>query len=252
MPNSEESDSKSQKKNDDKAFRYFVVFRPLLAKLLLQAIILYIAIISFQKFQQSESVINLFATELGKKLIEDVRIVQYTKDCPEEFVDIEFATFPASNPGCRCDLDIYDKEICDSIPATEKVNTAGACKQQDDFLSEIYKDSNVNRRLEAKVDNKEDFVPEYCECYADIEAVKEKTIDRYVKNHRICLKYSNVDTLTYLQSVFDDCLPENKCQHYFCKLNNNAENKCPIVKLELDRDFVYNPKTNETSDKVIY
>ena len=64
------------------------------------------------------------------------------------------------------------------------------------------------------------------------------SVSEWIPNRNICIKKGKINTLQYLDSInYKECATENICQYYFCKLNNQSNNTCPIADIKINYGF---------------
>ncbi len=76
-------------------------------------------------------------------------------------------------------------------------------------------------------------------CYNEVPKINdEKPVKLFYQNKKPCLyKDENLNTETYIQTTKLKCDPENVCNEFFCKKDNDKTNKCPITFLSSVKDY---------------
>jgi hypothetical protein len=70
--------------------------------------------------------------------------------------------------------------------------------------------------------------------------------------NKLCiLKDESTTTLTYLKTAFEHCDNKYGCQNYFCKKDNNSDNKCPIVDAYFSHNL-YQAWKNNKNESVLF
>lgn len=229
---------------------YFKFIRPYLFKLFTHLMLLLLSVNSYYQFLSSESSYQDFLNIMDTPVITDVKVIPGDQNCTSPYQEIYTATFPTTKPGCRCDYQVFTNNICQMIfmgldhsETGKNINNTN-CKLQDEMykmkekdylLAQEKKGMNFFNNNTSNLRQLDDMpsIPDTCKCFEFIEPIPEKkNITKWIKDKKICVfRDQQTTTLSYLKSAFEPCDAENRCQNYFCKNNNNASEKCPIVDL---------------------
>lgn len=95
--------------NGIKIFRYL---RPFLIKLLMHSILIYLSIRAYYSYESTAQTIEKFKDKLTDKVVIDIKIKDYEKDCDLGYESMKPVYFPAVSDGCRCQFQIFPKNVC--------------------------------------------------------------------------------------------------------------------------------------------
>jgi hypothetical protein len=191
----------------------YSLFKPYLGKLFSYIVLLIIAFNGFKLFKENQESYEDFIDDFREKVVTDIVFINKEEKCPNKYQDITPATFTETFDGCICNGFVLKRAQCNIF---EKVDGTRLCQPSDkpDFSSNNYF---------SKCDK----------CYTDVQGVGEIKVDKYYGDLKPCLKYDEeLSTLEYLKTATIPCSEENRCQDFFCKLNNDKNNRCPITFIE--------------------
>ena len=100
---------------EEKKIKAYNDVKPYLVRLFTHALLLFISIRAFQNFQDSVSTYQTFINLLNEKLVIDAITVNANDTCPTDYYNINKGTFPKINDGCRCDSEVFPKDVCNYI-----------------------------------------------------------------------------------------------------------------------------------------
>lgn len=136
------SETIKEKIKDDKDRGLIVLkyLRPFLIKLLLHMILLFVSVRAYISYKSSTDAYDTFTIALNKNVLVDVKFIDYNTPCPENYTNIISTGFPEVNDGCRCDWNIYPKEICQTLSQNLLDNINQSFKKNYTQFNMIYKE----------------------------------------------------------------------------------------------------------------
>lgn len=230
----------------------YILFRPYISRLFTYVVLLYLASNNYELFQSHKETYIDFLNILDEPLIVDIQLVPHSQNCPNGYINTAEYFFPASWDGCICDGYIFKSTQCKYA----NVKTKNKCsagymsfpdvsterKSSSQFkgprnLEEIQAPTNENGDAPnmGSVDSMDCLL-----CYQDVPHLQEENImlDKFYSDKKVCFKYDyEQSTISYMKSVTQYCDEKNICNEFFCKLNNDENNKCPITTL-LDKKYI--------------
>lgn len=199
-------------------------------------------------FTDSLSTYNGLLERLNQPIIMDAYATDVKESCKETYKEQVPQKFVNTMDGCICDGIFYSD--CRNIVSLTNVD----CLKENIFNTDYYDNGIFIKNSDPKCPkssvsccgkcynklNAFNFDEEFRKFYNISQEIKE--IDYFpvyfTKNRKLCVNYSDKQTsLTYLNSVNQECNPENVCNVFFCKFENKAENHCPPMYFEWGVEF---------------
>jgi hypothetical protein len=200
----------------------FHLFKSIIGRIFAYVILLYISINTYQLYQATKTSYEEFLFRMEEPLITDIKFVNNSDSCPDGYNEIINATIPSPVDGCACDGIVVRGSQCQLF----HIHTSTPCKAEHYYL-----DPNNNIS----------YSPLECNtCFTNFTNMKSEplNIEYFYPKLKPCLyPDENQTTQTYIASIATHCDKENICNEFFCKLNNDKNNKCPIT-FAKQRDWV--------------
>jgi viroplasmin and RNaseH domain-containing protein len=188
----------------------YSLFKPYLGKLFSYIVLLIIALNGYKLFKENQESYEDFIDDFREKIVTDIVFINKDEKCPNNYQDVTPATFTESFDGCICNGFVLKKAQCNIFEKVEGTRTCQSSDKPNFSLNNYFTKCDV--------------------CYTEVQGVGEILIDKFYGDVKPCLKYDEeLTTLEYLKTATLPCSEENRCQDFFCKLNNDYNNKCPIT-----------------------
>ncbi len=207
-------DNKNKKKDA------YVLFKPYISRLFTYIVLLYLAMNTFDLYTGNYESYKDFLDYFEEPLLTDIKFVTSNETCPNNYTDIRPTTFPQTLDGCLCDGMVLKLSQCKLF----KNQANRTCGTKDFFVPGVSDFTIPSNNNQSNLWTCND-------CYTQINTIPEELpIRNFYSDKRICLFYDQSQTTTtYIKSAGSECYPENICNEFFCKLNNDKNNKCPIT-----------------------
>ena len=119
---------KEEKKDEkDRGIQIFKYLRPFIIKLFFHSILIFLSIRAYLDFLDSSTAYDTFKNTLNEKVVLDIKIQDYEKECDSGYENIESTYFPAILNGCRCKNLILPGNLCSNL---RESNYTGADAQK--------------------------------------------------------------------------------------------------------------------------
>lgn len=187
----------------------------------------------FLFFNYNQDSIIPLKIDLEEPIVTDVLFANWFEDCPKGYIEMKTTAIPGNNAGCACDWNILPFKNCTNSKINPK---AVSCNI-------VEKPNNFNPNCGAKC----------CNCYNNIiDDISPRTFTVYYDQKKICYyKDPTLNTDNYLKSLTADCDQANTCNFYFCKLNNDYKNQCPLTNSVINTIETNYLTTNSTFDQPV-
>lgn len=219
---------------------YFILFKPIIYKLLVYFLLMYLAVDGKNGFQSSLDSFQQLIDRLNAPILLNMSTPLISESCPDNYVDINQVFVSDLKAGCVCDEQFFSESDCKSkvysfssvecLSSNTYYNSGSSSNncpsgytccnkcfsniKETDFNSTGIKNITVSSDSGLESDNN------------NIPAL----FSSFFKDRKICLLYSQEQTtLTYLESINNECDEENICNLYFCKYKNNKDYPCPGI-----------------------
>jgi len=237
--------------NEERQIKTYNDIKPYLVRLFTHTLLLYISISAYLNFESSQVTYQSLIDLLKKDTVSDVKLMNDSEACPINYTQINPFTIPPFKSGCRCDNQIYTQDVCKYIYNSTKGYSSiwsENCEYQNTYMDNKGDPSKlpptpknqINKETKKPLRQLWDFTvfPQYkenCSCYQNITSNnKEYTINTIFPGKKICIKFSNINTIDYFKTINIECDVKNRCQKYFCKKDNSPHEECPKVDLFFD------------------
>lgn len=127
---------------EDEKIKMYNNVKPYLVRLFTHALLLFISIKAYNNYILSTESYSDFISLLDKKVLIDAKLISEKYECEEDYEDIIPYEFPEISEGCRCDAEIYTKDVCQYIRNSytfDNYQNNKYCK----FLSKYYSGQKI-------------------------------------------------------------------------------------------------------------
>lgn len=216
-------------KNKDKHKRvnHYNLFKPFIARLFIYFVLFVIANNNFNLFEENEHDYAPIVSRLKEPVVSDIKFIKQSENCPDGYSRINSNTINAGFDGCNCDGSVMKRSSCNLF-------TKSASLPQCNYSSTFDTNGNLIKSNNTRSLN-EDASQGCTDCFSNYTGLQSNIdIPEFYQNTSICIQKDPVlTTQLYLATAtYDKCDPENVCDDFFCKLNNDPANNCPISHIQ--------------------
>ena len=133
-------------------FNLFEVVQPLFARVLIYVILIYIAYDGYLLFNFDQQTYTELISLLNSPIIIDVVEVDWYKECPSNYKEMNATLMPGTVEGCACDNIVYMKNVCIKLFASKdafltscKTTNSRRLSALEEIFSEKVYESNLRQ-----------------------------------------------------------------------------------------------------------
>ena len=105
----------------------FLLFKPIIAKLFSNIVLLYICYNNYKLFKENKEKYEDFLKSLETPLIGDIKLVEHEKPCPSNYKRMFPAKFGPSYEGCICDNYMLKNQTCNLFKKISQCFSIKSC-----------------------------------------------------------------------------------------------------------------------------